>query len=264
MTHSLFMIKQTVYRYLVCAKSLIMTHRNRLHKKSTHWLSYRTPHRSCSGSGLNGVPYPSSDTPDVTASGVPFCHRRGTLKRVSEWNGLTQGVGGYTTKTEEGSCLPLVFYGLLGLLSFSALYATPPQAIHHVTYRSIQNIPIHYPLFGLDASTEVIAHDDSILTPLLIGKVLPHPSPMSWSKANGTLNYRLSRDADLILRVFDMRGRACFVHHIPKGQRGAQAGYNRYPFTKHSTQLNLSTGVYILYLLSDGELLAKQKIGVKP
>ena len=145
----------------------------------------------------------------------------------------------------------------------SVLYATEPQAIHTASYASVQAITAYYPLFGLDASA-IDVSEDSTATSLLIGDVLPHPSPMAWSKGNGTINYRLSQDAAITLRVFDMRARQIFVDHIDKGQIGGQAGYNRYPFTQDSTDLTLSAGVYILYMLSDGELLAKQKLGVIP
>ena len=97
---------------------------------------------------------------------------------------------------------------------------------------------------------------------LIVDDPLPYPTPMSWSKGDGIIAYRLSRDVEITIQLFDMRGRKIAEKIYQEGSLGAREGYNRVPINRNVINANLSTAVYRFLILADGKIIAKNKMGV--
>ena len=109
-------------------------------------------------------------------------------------------------------------------------------------------------------SQSITTPDQSASTttqPLLLRQALPYPSPMSWSQGNGVIGYRLSRDAELNLRIYDMQGNQIYNKTFEPGAIGGRNGYNRVEFNKSVVGYDLSTGVYPYLLLFEGSVISQ-------
>ena len=106
------------------------------------------------------------------------------------------------------------------------------------------------------------ATDESQVT--LIGPALFYPNPFKQS-VGAQLGYRLSRNADVELRVFDMRANQIIKTRFNAGFSGGIGGYNR--LTMNQNTFNgfiLSSGVYFFVLSSEGRVIGKGKFVVVP
>lgn len=104
----------------------------------------------------------------------------------------------------------------------------------------------------------------------VIGDVLCYPNPFRLSEGT-QLGYRLSKDMDIKIQIYDMRGRRIFSHSLDAGSYGAKGGndydgYNKLDINLDSfDQLYMSSGVYILFLFDGtGKVMKKMKMAVLP
>lgn len=106
--------------------------------------------------------------------------------------------------------------------------------------------------------------DDESIKPEVLGPALCYPNP--FRQANGgTIGYRLSKNMDLEIHIYDMLAHCVFKKTFNKGTMGGQAGYNKVQLNLYTLDtFELSAGVYFFFLVNNGKLLAKGKMAVKP
>jgi hypothetical protein len=129
------------------------------------------------------------------------------------------------------------------------------QPIHQVVFSSL--IQYRFSLFEVVNDTPL--SDSKKVS--VIGGVLPYPSPMSW-EIGGVIGYRLSKSADIDLRIFDMRGIEVASLFFQNETIGGREGYNKIPFDRSSVGYDLHTGVFTIVLLAEGDVIGKTKVGV--
>lgn len=107
----------------------------------------------------------------------------------------------------------------------------------------------------------------SIVTPVVSntgvvnGELLVYPNPvMVFSESE--LGYRLSANAEVELKIYNMRANLVAKRTIPRGGLGAVAGYNRIPLSLLMAHNNWSGGVYFVLLLANGKVIGRTKFTV--
>ena len=106
------------------------------------------------------------------------------------------------------------------------------------------------------------ALDDAVAE--VIGKALVYPSPMN-QRDGGELGYRLSKDMDLELRIYDMQARMILKNTFDKGANRGKKGYNRLVMNLETFEgFQYSAGVYFFVLMNEGNILTKGKMAVVP
>lgn len=112
---------------------------------------------------------------------------------------------------------------------------------------------------------------NSDVLPEVIGKALCYPNPFRQSTAHGAqLGYRLSKDMNLEIHVYNMLAQLVAKQTFRSGAIGARQGYNKIQIN-HLTWSNndstghlLSAGIYFYVLVHEGKVLSKGKMAVKP
>lgn len=98
----------------------------------------------------------------------------------------------------------------------------------------------------------------------LIGPALFYPNPFKQS-VGAQLGYRLSRNADVDFRIFDMRANQILKTRFNAGFSGGISGYNRLVMNRNTFNgFALSSGVYFFVLSSEGRVIGKGKFVVVP
>ena len=106
--------------------------------------------------------------------------------------------------------------------------------------------------------------EDSSLEASVIGQALCYPNPFRQT-TGGQLGYRLNKNTDVQIQVYDMLANMLIKRDFKSGSKGAQKGYNK-------VQVNLDTwdgyvlsaGVYFYYIIHEGKVLSKGKMAVIP
>ena len=106
--------------------------------------------------------------------------------------------------------------------------------------------------------------DDATVTPAVVGEALCYPNP--FRQIEGTqLGYRLSKNFEVEIHIYDMLANQIFKKILPKGAIGAQKGYNKVRIDIDTfDSYSLSAGVYFYLLIHDGEVLTKGKMAIIP
>ncbi len=106
--------------------------------------------------------------------------------------------------------------------------------------------------------------DDANVIPAVVGMALCYPNP--FRQLDGTqLGYRLSKNFDVEIHIYDMLANQIFKKVLPKGSIGAQKGYNKIRINIDTfDSYSLSAGVYFYLLIHDGEVLTKGKMAIIP
>lgn len=106
------------------------------------------------------------------------------------------------------------------------------------------------------------------IDPAIIGKILCYPNPFRLSDPEGTtVGYRLSKNMDVKIYIYDMLGHRIFEQSYLAGMPGGRGGddYNKLKFTVDDLEyFYFSAGVYILVLTHEGKVLGKTKMAVIP
>ena len=114
---------------------------------------------------------------------------------------------------------------------------------------------------GLDSNE---FDEDAEVEAAVLSDALCYPNP--FRQLEGTqLGYRLSKNFDLEIHIYDMLANQIFKKVLPKGSIGAQKGYNKIRINIDTfDSYSLSAGVYFYLLIHDGEVLSKGKMAVIP
>jgi len=108
------------------------------------------------------------------------------------------------------------------------------------------------------------ADNDENLAPQVIGKALCYPNPFRQT-TGGELGYRLNKNTDIEIQVYDMLANMIIKKSFKKGSKGAQKGYNKLTINLDTFDgYSLSTGVYFYYIINEGKILSKGKMAVIP
>lgn len=98
--------------------------------------------------------------------------------------------------------------------------------------------------------------------PMIVGRVLPHPSPFNPLEDDVKITYQLTTDTSIRIYVHNIVGERIWQTKIDPGEEGGHAGYNEVLWggTDGFSDL-VGNGVYIVHIVdSKGRILAKTKI----
>lgn len=91
-----------------------------------------------------------------------------------------------------------------------------------------------------------------------------YPNPFRYQNS-ARLTYTLSKDMDIEIRLYNMRGHEIFREIFLAGELGAEAGYNIVTFSADTLDnFDLSAGIYFFILINENKVLGKGKFGVMP
>ncbi|MFH1428996.1 MAG: hypothetical protein ABIH39_04550 [Candidatus Margulisiibacteriota bacterium] len=107
----------------------------------------------------------------------------------------------------------------------------------------------------LDGTTII---EDTNIAPELLSKVYNYPNPFS-IPGGTSIGYKLSKDMDITIKGYNLRGYEAFSIDCPAGDTGGSAGYNRVPFNER-----ISPGVYVYLIIHEGDVLGKSKMLGRP
>jgi hypothetical protein len=106
--------------------------------------------------------------------------------------------------------------------------------------------------------------DDSDINPEIIGPALFYPNPFKLSEGS-SLGYELSKNMDIEIKMYDMRGYEIYQNAFVQGASGGTKGYNKLSMTAAVFNgVELSAGIYFFTIFSDGDLLEKGKFAIRP
>lgn len=110
------------------------------------------------------------------------------------------------------------------------------------------------------------ATDDDEIEPAVIGKALVFPNPFRQNSTSGAeLGYRLSKDMDLEIHIYNMFSQNILKRSFNAGVVGARKGYNKLSINEDTLDGEvLSAGIYFYLLVHNGKVLSKGKMAVKP
>lgn len=109
---------------------------------------------------------------------------------------------------------------------------------------------------------------DADVEPRVIGEALCYPNPFRQNSEKGcSIGYRLSKDMDIEFYLYNMLAQLVIKKTYRAGSSGGSKAPHYNVIQINKTQFDshlLSAGVYFFMLVSDGKVLAKGKMGVKP
>jgi hypothetical protein len=116
------------------------------------------------------------------------------------------------------------------------------------------------------ASEDLYEDEDADVVASVIGQALVYPNPFRQSSDFGAeLGYRLSKDMDMQIHIYNMMSQLVLKRTFNAGSVGARKGYNKLQINKDTFDGRLlSSGVYFYLLVHDGDVLARGKMAVKP
>lgn len=90
---------------------------------------------------------------------------------------------------------------------------------------------------------------------------LVYPNPFS-IRTGGQIQYKLSKPANISLRIYNMLGRQIYREDFNEGENGGSE-FNTIEFnTSKVSGFNLPSGVYIGLIINNGKVLGKLKLGI--
>ena len=112
-------------------------------------------------------------------------------------------------------------------------------------------------------SNAILLEDSGVLeeadiTPALLTNVYNYPNPFK-SAAGTRIGYKLSKDMNIKIRIYDLQGYEIFTISCPLGHTGGSTGYNKVMITEH-----LNPGVYLYLIIHEGKVLGKSRMMVQP
>jgi len=136
---------------------------------------------------------------------------------------------------------------------------------NHISILSAGFTPIAENMEHFQSGLEVPnLEDDPNVAAAVIGKALVYPNPFR-QETGSRLGYRLSKNMDLEVHVYDMMANLILKKTFRKGSVGARKGYNKVNVDlKTWDNFFLSAGVYFYVLINDDNVLAKGKMAVIP
>jgi hypothetical protein len=135
--------------------------------------------------------------------------------------------------------------------------------IRNVSFNSLRT-PRNASSYYLNQIVGIKTSSKDEIKPEVIGKALFYPSPLRQSEG-GQLGYRLSKDMDLEIHIYDMFANLIFKDFFYAGGNGGKGDYNKLDLDLSTfDQFYLSTGVYFYLLIHNGKVLTKGKFAVVP
>ena len=117
-----------------------------------------------------------------------------------------------------------------------------------------------FPLRSIDGSES----DDDAIESKVLGTPLFYPNPFSIS-TGAELGYKLSKNMDIDVRLYDIRANEIFRKTFAAGTYGGIYGYNKIFFDLNTIgRYELPAGIYFFVLMHDGRVLGRGKFAVKP
>lgn len=118
-----------------------------------------------------------------------------------------------------------------------------------------------------DGTSGTLAGGFTIVVPSskleVVGRPVNFPNPFDPEKASTTIKYTLSRDASIVLNIYDINGERIWQRTFVPGENGGKAGVNLIPWDGYTAFSQLvPNGVYVFQIASGGETLATGKIAV--
>lgn len=105
---------------------------------------------------------------------------------------------------------------------------------------------------------------NSDIVPELLSGPLNYPNPFNFDDGT-SIGYRLSKDMDIQLTIYDQLGSAVFNDIFPAGSEGGRGGYNKLVLNNDTFNGEaLSSGVYFYYLSFNESIIGKSKLAVVP
>lgn len=126
-----------------------------------------------------------------------------------------------------------------------------------------------YGVLGLEAglplrSIEGNVADELAIESKILGTPLFYPNPFSIS-SGAELGYKLSKNMDLEVRMYDIRANEIFRKTFVSGTYGGISGYNKVFFDLSTLgRYELPSGIYFFVLINNGKVLGRGKFAVKP
>jgi hypothetical protein len=97
----------------------------------------------------------------------------------------------------------------------------------------------------------------------IIGKPINFPNPFDPEKAPTTIKFTLSKDAPIVLNIYNINGERIWQRTFTPGSAGGKAGENQVLWDGYTEFSQLvPNGVYVFQIASGGETLATGKIAV--
>lgn len=173
--------------------------------------------------------------------------------------------------------LDLNYSGFATYLPILPAIANLPYAVHPLSAGlsarpyEVGSMDLAVSTLGTEASEIGSGPGLSIETPLksasikqIIGPLLIYPNPFRF--ADGAhIGYRLGDNMDITLQIYSFSGYLIASKTFLAGQEeGALSNYNHVPINSISLGLTLPAGVYLYLLLSEGKVIAKDKMVVLP
>jgi hypothetical protein len=124
----------------------------------------------------------------------------------------------------------------------------------------------------LDGTARSVSTNQTVLTgtesaeAAVLGRALFYPSPFKIS--NGSkLGYRLSKDMNIEVRIYNLRAHEVFRETYNSGTPGGRSSlsdyYNKVSFDS-SNLGDLPAGIYFYLIMNDGKVLSKGKFAILP
>ncbi|MFC1770791.1 hypothetical protein ACFLZV_02790 [Candidatus Margulisiibacteriota bacterium] len=153
--------------------------------------------------------------------------------------------------------LPISFPSTLELefAEYSDFRAKPAQLIVSENIIIPQTL-VYYP------EEEVLFQEQNIITPRLIGRALPYPNPMNFSRQGGEIGYLLSTDMDIELIIYDLRLNIVYRNRFTAGFQGGLGAYNKVSINDQAIGYSLPSGAYFYILVHNGKVLCREKFAV--
>ncbi|MFC1770614.1 hypothetical protein ACFLZV_01890 [Candidatus Margulisiibacteriota bacterium] len=105
---------------------------------------------------------------------------------------------------------------------------------------------------------------DKDIEAAVLGMPLFYPNPFRQTEG-GTIGYRLSKDLEIELHIYDMFANRIFKNIFPRGRMGGKKGYNKLKLNLETFDSHyLSAGVYFYLLVNKGKVLEKGKMAIVP
>lgn len=116
------------------------------------------------------------------------------------------------------------------------------------------------------ATDSPLIKPQSSAKPAIIGDIFNYPNPFRLSEGT-TLGYELSKDLDIEIEIYNIRGQRIWRTAIEAGEEGGlgEGHYNQVPFG--SAQVNgfpLPSTIYFYVIKHQGKSLGKGKMAIIP
>jgi hypothetical protein len=106
--------------------------------------------------------------------------------------------------------------------------------------------------------------DELSIESKILGTPLFYPNPFSIS-SGAELGYKLSKNMDLEIRIYDIRANEVFRETFLAGTYGGIYGYNKVSFDVSTIgRYALPAGIYFFVLINNDKVLGRGKFAVKP